>query len=373
FGQSFEYGLRGCRPSATLTDLLAMSPTLEFRDPPEAIVDADGHVALGAYRRPFRHANLEQARITLGRIPLGRVGSRLVLKEWQHVAIILPEAMLTYAIVDAKYVKTSWCHFVNRDGTGQFEHARKGLRLRVARDLWNATTQVRAHGYRIHVHNHLDVGEHTIRIHIHNDGRAPSVEAELRCMHDLERNPPLEVVMPVGPGRAMYSHKVSLPIEGTLKVGQRVIDVCADEARAIWDVHKAHYPHRTWWNWATFAGKDDQGRTVALNLTRNINRRDDEINENAVWLDGALQRLGPARFTHDPFRSLEPWKIGTADGAVDLSFRPLGERRENLRLGLIRSVFHQPFGVFSGTIHAHGQMVRIDDAWGICEDHDALW
>ncbi|HPB98960.1 MAG TPA: DUF2804 family protein, partial [Polyangiaceae bacterium] len=80
-----------------------------------------------------------------------------------------------------------------------------------------------------------------------------------------------------------------------------------------------------------------------------------------------------ARFTHDPFRSLEPWKIGTADGAVDLSFRPLGERRENLRLGLIRSVFHQPFGVFSGTIHAHGQMVRIDDAWGICEDHDALW
>jgi hypothetical protein len=343
--------------------------------PPDAIVDASGHIALGVYDRPFRKANLADASLSLGPIPLGRTASRLRLKEWQHFAIVLPEAMLTFAIVDAKVLGASWCHFVNRDGTGQFEHEHKGplLNVRVARDLWDDETYVRTHRYRIQVRNHLDAGEHRIRIFIRGHGGAPSIEADLRCLHDLERITPLEVVLPVGPGRAMYSHKVPLPVEGTVTVGHRVLEAKPGEARAILDVHKAHYPRHTWWNWATFVGRDDTGRSIGLNLTSNVNRRDEQFNENAVWLDGRMEMLAPARFELNPNQPLEPWRIRTVDDAVDLVFRPLGERSEDLHVGLLRSVFHQPFGTFSGTIRTVGGTVHVTDTWGICEDHDAIW
>ena len=70
---------------------------------------------------------------------------------------------------------------------------------------------------------------------------------------------------------------------------------------------------------------------------------------------------------------LEPWKLTTTDGAADLTFTPTGERAESIRLGLVRSCFHQPNGTFSGTVKVEGETVELKDLFGVCEDHDALW
>ena len=343
--------------------------------PPNAIVDAEGKIAFGVYDSPFRNANLANAGLALGSVPLGRFVSNLRLKEWQHFAFILPEAMLTFAIVDAKAVRASWCHFIHRDGTGQIEHACTGplLNLRVAENVWDDNTYVRSHRYRILVHNHLDAREHTIRIVACGSRDKPSIEANLRCHHDPRRVQSLDVVLPVGPGRAMYSHKVPLPLEGTVRVGRRKYVAHSEEARAILDIHKAHYPRRTWWNWATFVGRDDAGRSIGLNLTRNVNRSDDTYNENAVWIDGKLHVLGRAQFDFDARSPLDPWNVRTVDGDVDLVFRPLADRFEDTRLVLLRSSFHQPFGTFSGTIKTVLGTCRVHNAWGLCEDHHALW
>ena len=344
-------------------------------EPPPAIVDRRGDIAFGVYGRPLRSVNLDEARLPLGWLRMGRRASELRLKEWQHFVLLLPEAMLTFAIVDSKFLRVSWCHFSDHEGKTHFEHERKGpaLDLRTARELWNDRTHVSARRYRIEVDNALDRHEHRIRILIAGDGTKPSIEADLRCLHDLEQVSPLVVVLPVGRGRAAYSHKVPLPMEGTVRVGDRVLVARAADSYAILDIHKAHYPRHTWWNWATFAGRDDAGRSVGLNLTSNVNRDDARFNENAVWLDGKLETLAPARFEFDPNQPLEPWHLGTKDGAVDLTFEPRGERSEDLQLGLVRSVFHQPYGVFSGTIRCTRGVLRVKDAWGVCEDHDAVW
>ena len=65
--------------------------------------------------------------------------------------------------------------------------------------------------------------------------------------------------------------------------------------------------------------------------------------------------------------------VTTDDGAVDLAFNPEGERSENIRAGVIRSVFHQPYGTFSGVVRFGDQVVNVDQMVGVCEDHDALW
>ncbi|MCL2825210.1 MAG: DUF2804 domain-containing protein, partial [Polyangiaceae bacterium] len=269
---------------------------------PDAIVDAQGQIAFGVYDRPFKTANLADAPIKLGSPPLGplsigRVISNLRLKEWQHFAVVLPQALLTFAVVNTKVMATSWCHFVNIDGTGKVEHKRTGLVLgtRVARDLWNDTTCHRSQHLRIDIHNHLDACEHRIQIRADGNNK-PSIAADLRFICDLNRVKPLDAVIPLGKQGAMYTQKVPLPVEGTIRVGNRVLTAHACTARAIIDIHKGYYPLHTWWNWATFVGRDDSGRSVCLNLAKNVNDRDDEYTENALWVDDSLEMLGPARF-----------------------------------------------------------------------------
>jgi hypothetical protein len=340
--------------------------------PPEAIVDSNGQLTYGVFNAPFSRINLADADLKHRglRLTRGLVGFRL--KEWQHFCLLLPDLMASFAIVDSKFLKVSWCHVVQ--GDTHFEHARQSpvLDVKIARELWNDRTHVHARGYRLDVANQLDTGHHQVSIRIDGARGKPAISADLRCEHDLEQIQPLVVVLPVGPNRGMYSHKVALPIEGSIQVGDRRYEATPDRCFAILDIHKAHYPRHTWWNWATCAGHDDQGRPVALNLTRNV-VLDDQLNENALWVDGKLHHLGAARFDFDKDDVLAPWRLGTADGEVDVTFTPRGERAESIRLGLVKSVFHQPYGTFSGTVKVGDQTARFSDLWGVCEDHDARW
>ncbi len=343
---------------------------------PDPLVDEHGRVTFGVFDGPLRSINLDCARIRKGPLPLKGPLARFRLKEWQHFTLDLPGFFGTFAIVDSKFLKVSWFHGVDRETGDGWEHGRQSplLRTRLARELWEDRCEVRARGYRIEVENRLDVHEHRIRVDIAARGDRPAVRGELTCLHDLSRITPMVVVLPVGPNRGMYSHKVPLPLRGELEVGGRTFVARPEDSQTILDVHKAHYPRHTWWNWATCAGRDAGGRLLGINLTRNVVEDDDRYNENGVWVDGELHHLGPARFEFDEERVLEPWRLSTTDGAVDLVFRPEGERADHIELGLVRSVFHQPYGRFEGTVQLPGgETLEVRDLYGVCEDHDARW
>jgi len=351
---------------------------------PTGLLDHDGAIRPGLLGGTPRLMDLDRARITSWGLPLPPPLARLRLKQWQHFALVLPDIFVGLALVDVGFLRKSWCFVVDRATGASFEHERIGppglsglsglLDLRVGQQLFDDHCHARARGYSISVRNHLAAGEHAIQLHVVGAPGRPGVQGELRCLHDRAAIQALDVILPVGqPGRGIYTHKVALPLEGHLEVGGRRHDATPDDSFALLDVHQAYYPRHTWWNWATCAGRAANGRAVALNLTHNINPDERAVNENALWIDGALSNLGPARFDFDRTNVLAPWRLTTACGAVDLTFTPQGERSEDLRLGLVRSVFHQPFGTFTGTLRQGGQALEISDVFGVCEDHDALW
>ncbi len=348
---------------------------IEPQPTPSRMVNAQGQVQFGVFDAPFRVLNLEDARVLWRGMTLPRSVVRFRLKRWQHFGLVLPDVFVGVAVVNAGFLRTSWCHVVDRVAHTQFEHKRMGplMDARIAEALWDDHTHVQARGYRVDVHNHLTAGEHRLSLRVAPAKGKPAVQASLRCVHDLEKIRPMVVVLPVGPNQGMYSHKVALPLSGTVRVGDRVHRAEPEHSFAILDIHQAHYPRHTWWRWATFAGRDSGGRAVALNLTQNVNLDDTRLNENGLWVDGRLEHLGPARFEFDRRDVLAPWRLQTTDGAVDLTFRPEGERSENIRAGVIRSVFHQPYGTFSGVVRHGGQELQVEDMVGVCEDHDARW
>ena len=422
---------------------------------PDAPVDGRGRIHYGRFHRPFKYVNLHQALPRVGadaallrglarleslaqrgphrpgtsssknepsaRPSLARrLTQRWVdfrLKEWQHYLLISPQVLMGFAVVDAKFLATSWCHVVpcakhtsptldpqtphqgafEHTRQGAFEHTRQGafLKRHIARELWDDTTSIQAPGYAIRIHNNLAKGQHRFHLDIQatqkkttKTPRLPAVRGEFRALHDLSRIDPLVVVLPVGPNQAMYSHKVALPVEGHLELGalgpqttgpgpttgQR-LHLDPRESVILVDVHKAHYPHHTWWNWATFAGRDDTGRRLALNLTHNVNPHDRRTNENALWIDGRAHRLGAARFQipNAETSSSQPWRIHTTDGRVHLTFHPRGARSQHLDLGVLKTSFRQPYGTFNGTIKLGEETLHIRDLTGVCEDHDSLW
>jgi hypothetical protein len=340
---------------------------------PDSLVENDGRLRFGVFAGVPRRADLERARLDVGGIGLPAPLARLRLKQWQHVAIVTPHAFVGLAIVDAAYLRLTWCHVVDRTTGAHFEHVRKApaLDLHVTPDVWDSRSHVRARGYRAAIESQLKAGEHRVVVDIDAARDLPSFACDLVC--PTAGVDPLAVLLPVGGGRGMYSLKVPLPARGVVRIGGVEREVDAATSFGIWDVHAAHYPRRTFWQWATFAGRDARGRAIGLNLTRNVNLDDEALNENALWVDGAIHRLGPARFEMDPARPLEPWHVGTVDGAVELVFRPEGLRSEDLRLGVVETVFRQPYGTFSGVARTAAGEVPIQGLFGVCEDHHSIW
>lgn len=347
---------------------------LERRPAPAQLVDAAGHATFGVFSGPCSRVNLEQLRLRWHGLPLPRAAVPWRVKRWQHFALVLPDAFVGVAVVDLAFLRTSWCACFDRRQRRFFEHKRLApwLALGVADDLRSGRTFAHARGYVVEIDNALAAGEHQLRLRVDASRRGDPVAADLRCLHDLQRNQPLVASLPVGEDGVMYSLKAVMPLEGTLQIGERRYAADPRNSFAILDEHRACYPRRTFWRWATFAGRDAAGRLIGLNLTQNPNPRDDEFNENGLWVDGALQHLGPAEFSFDPARVLAPWRLRAGDD-VDLVFTPQGERSEHVAAGILRSVFHQPFGTFAGTLRFAGEPLTIDGAFGLCEDHESVW
>lgn len=157
-------------------------------------------------------------------------------------------------------------------------------------------------------------------------------------------------------------------------VGRKNYTVEMDEGIALVDVSKAFFPYTSFWNWATCAGHDDQGRLVALNLGEGINIRGEEFNDNCLWVDGSIYFLGQPRFEFDGKALLKPWHIETGTRSCMLDFEPQGERHGKVNALVVMSDFHQPYGTFNGTAtDPDGCVNRIDDYFGVAEHHVARY
>jgi len=346
----------------------------EITQTPESAVQG-GRVNYGWFKTPFTDLNLLDCDNWgwQGRSPRALRAFRL--KEWQHFAVIHEEAYVSIALVDAKFTANAWvCVFDRRSGKS-IEHSRVAplKRLEIPNELWDARFAFEAKGFRIAVHNHLDAQLHEIDIDIAGAGDLPAIRGNIRLTEDPAVTQPMITLLPIGPGRPFYTHKAPCPVSGEIAVGDRTINYSSERDLTLIDIHKAFYPRKTFWNWATFAGRDSSGRIIGVNLTRNV--IDDERfgTENGIWCDNRLSLVGPARFDV-PADAREPWKIRSLDQRVELNFVPEGLRSERINMVLARSRYVQPFGRFTGhLVDDHDERHVIDGVFGVAEDHHVLW
>jgi hypothetical protein len=185
-------------------------------------------------------------------------------------------------------------------------------------------------------------------------GRARVADALVMVDLALEETDGIETVCASGDSYAWTRKQGGIQASGTVTIEGRRHEL---QAAAIIDDTAGYYTRHTRWYWSAGVGTAIDGRPVAWNLVDGVNDPP-QHSERTVWVDGRPSETPPCQFAPD---------LGRVD-ALHFQAEATRERKENL--GLIRSVYRQPFGTFSGELPGAGQLA---EGYGVMEFHDVRW
>jgi len=324
-------------------------------------VNPDGHFRFGKFEEPFTQldfhlADLSDVSAWWGRPQtgwLGRTVRRMRLKKWHYVSVTHPEFYLCAAIADVGYMGNTFCYLVDRRSGRKYE--RESLRpfgwgVQVGR---TSQEESLAPGMRIG----FSEGRWVCRLELNLQGKP--LKAEL----SFQAGTPLCLLYPLHQNRGAYTHKeIGEPCSGWVKWDNEPFAL--DEARGALDYTHSYADRRTNWKWLFLTGRLVDGRCFGLNLSELLYGEA----ENCLWLDGQTHALGEVHF-ESPREG--DWSI--AGERVQLQFQPLGKRQQDVNLFLVRSAFVQPYGEAVGTLRCEEETLDVASAFGVAEDHQAVW
>lgn len=104
--------------------------------------------------------------------------------------------------------------------------------------------------------------------------------------------------IPLIKNRPMFAHKCLGRISGDLILGNIKTHFDKDDSFIFIDDHKAYYPYRMMWDWATAAADTHQG-FIGFTLTHNQSIDSELYNENGIWVNGKLHSLPAVQFSRN--------------------------------------------------------------------------
>lgn len=187
----------------------------------------------------------------------------------------------------------------------------------------------------------------------------------------------LNVVVPWTDTLVQFTAKhQARPATGTMTVGDTTWSIGADKpAWGTLDVGRGRWPYRNTWNWAGGAGRTTDGRVVGIQLGSKWTDGTGAT-ENGILVDGRLSKIGEELTWDYSFdHPMEPWRVRSADGALDLTLTPRFDRASKLSIGVLAQGGHQVFGDWSGTVtHDDGPPLTLaDDVIGFAEEIRSRW
>ena len=207
-----------------------------------------------------------------------------------------------------------------------------------------------------------------IAIRADSDGtdELPPLRLDVAGQASPENTAHLVICHPFSESRALYSNKAVMAAEGTMIIGDQKIDFGSGRSFLILDDHKGDYPFPMKYDWVTGAHIESDGRRVAFNLTHNQIQDPDRFNENAVFINEQVSRLGAVTFDR-PDGVNQTWAIRDTTGAVDVRFHP--DISSELHVGPGRSLaeYFGPYGRFEGTIDTGDEVIDVAGFRGMGE------
>jgi len=334
-----------------------------FPAAPPRPLDPTGRALLGAYAGSFEVIDLAPM---MGAGLRGWFARRAIRKRWIYLFAASEQALVGAAVVDLGYAGSAFAFALDRrEGRLLFDVGLRGGpgAARVG-DLPGAGARARlARGRRL-----VEIERSRERWRLLLDAGAWRADVTLASGGGPA---PFSLVAPVAPGRVNVTQKEgALAAGGWVAAGARVLSLADGLGGA--DVTNGLLARRTAWRWAFAAGRDAANRALAFNLVSGFN--EGAATEDVAFDAAGPRPLPPCTFDFDPSRPLEPWRVSSADGAIDLRFAPAALHREQVDAWLVRSRFVQVAGVFEGHLPGpDGRRAEVAGLPGVVEDQAVLW
>ncbi len=199
-------------------------------------------------------------------------------KAWIFFGVYSPEFIGGLAIADAGFFTNAFVYYYSLSD-GIFSQDSTLIPLGFARDFDpNLDSEWKVGNYRIHTANG--------KMHFQYSGKfAMNITATLNEFG-------FSTVVKSEPGRPFnFAYKnVFLPIDAKVENNGKTLESNGNYG-AI-DYTKGYPPRKSIWNWCSFIGKTESGKSIGLNLVKHFN---DEM-ENILWIDHRKISLGPSFF-----------------------------------------------------------------------------
>ncbi len=170
-----------------------------------------------------------------------------------------------------------------------------------------------------------------------------------------------------------YNQKINcMPVSGQIKIGSQTFECNPETTMAGLDWGRGKWTYKNRWFWGSASGLLD-GKPFGWNLGYGFSDRS-PASENMLFYEGKAHKLEDVTFHFNPQNYLEPWKITSSDGRCELSFQPAIDRSGKTNFLVLKSIQHQVFGYFSGTVILDdGTELHIKDFLGFAEDVLNWW
>ncbi len=339
--------------------------------PPEKLIDENGKPAFGVYNGPIGNLNLDDFDYTqLRRFPftLFKKTAGLTRKRWQYLGVVDDNLVIGVAVIHLGYIGSAFAYVYRKDKKELTE-------LNIVDPAASKTVYAESsiYGYSscrsgskfVRIDNDIIKGAREVQVL----SKGPRINFEVPDSSEIIT--PVVACVRNGVRGFNYTHKgAGLPAAGWVEIDGKKIELTKN-ALAVLDWTAGCAAHETYWNWASGAGRLDDGRITGINFAMGVNETG--YTENAFWVAGEPQKVDVVNFDYNFKNIFEPWKIQSMDGTVDLTFYPEGERKENQNYLLVASNFRQPFGSFNGVLRFRGEEIRISNLYGFVEEHHVKW
>ena len=340
----------------------AGDPQVEITEP-TPLLNPDGSLAaVGWARRPLVQYNPEY-------VPADDRGR---LKEWDAYLMIAPDFMFGITVSDIKlatFISFEMIDFHTTEIT-------TGLELRVGSLGFMPTDMYGTIDYDFGGNRFTltyDRGVRTIVADFAKSAMSPA----WNCALTLTQNPEEEDLAAVSPyreeGTYFYENKiVGMVVSGDVTVDGRSYQYDPSTAFATLDWGRGVIPHVNEWHWGVAAARVD-GRIVGFNIGDGWN--DDSLGTaNAQKIGGRLHKLYRVSFDYDPNDMLEPWRIESDDGRMQMDLEPFFYQNVGMMILDIGMVVDKVYGRFSGTMTTDdGEPIAFDDMIGFVEWSAQRW
>ncbi|MFO0548274.1 MAG: DUF2804 domain-containing protein [Polyangiaceae bacterium] len=328
--------------------------TLE--EAPSSLTDASGEPRWGSFAGGL--PVLDFGRV--GRGPLWRLTHH---KRWSYVAIADENVFAGLAVVSVSYAATVLAFVLDRKrGELVFDASVMGPASATSFEDGGPGRRGARFGFG---GTRISVGDERVVADL--PGRAGRGAHILVEATDAPRPTPIGAVVPIEGGFGNATEKRLVEVRGEILAGNR--RWVLDRAVAGFDHTAGYLARHTAWRWAFGLGFTEDGHRIGFNLVEGFVGEA----ECGGWLDGALYPFGEGRFEFSEGSPLEPWRVRTTCGGVDLRFAPAGLHAEHKNLGVVKSKFIQPVGAFEGTIRFGERTVAVRGLPGVTEHQDVLW